>query len=177
MKFDLLGAVLAILTPGIAPPAEPAQRVPVLAELFTSEGCSSCPPADAMLMELDRKQPVSKAQIIVLSEHVDYWNQLGWSDPFSSAQFSARQTTYSQTLKSEVYTPQLVVDGSEQFVGSDAGAILAGITRATSRAKVPVKIVSAHHAVFVDHDLQDHRALPFRFASVFGIFRVDFREH
>jgi len=143
MKVELFGAALAILIPNVALAAEPTQRVPVLAELFTSEGCSSCPPADLLLMELDRKQPVRKAQIIVLSEHVDYWNRLGWSDPFSSAQFSARQTAYSQALKSEVYTPQLVIDGSEQFVGSDAGEILAAITRAASRPKIPVKIVAA----------------------------------
>jgi hypothetical protein len=142
MKFDLLGAVLAMLVPGITSAAEPSPRVPVLAELFTSEGCPSCPPADLMLMELDRKQPVRKAQIIVLSEHVDYWNGLGWSDPFSSAQFSARQTAYSKALKSEVYTPQLVIDGSEQLVGSDTGAILAAITRAASRPKLPIKIES-----------------------------------
>jgi len=143
MKSGLFAAVLAILSASVALAAEPTQRVPVLAELFTSEGCSSCPPADLLLMELDRKQPVRKAQIIVLSEHVDYWNRLGWSDPFSSAQFSARQTAYSQALKSEVYTPQLVIDGSEQFVGSDAGEILAAITRAASRPKIPVKIVAA----------------------------------
>jgi hypothetical protein len=143
MKLEFLGAVLTMLTSGVASAAEPAQRVPVLAELFTSEGCLSCPPADLLLMELDRKQPVRKAQIIVLSEHVDYWNRLGWSDPFSSAQFSARQAAYSQALKSEVYTPQLVIDGGEQFVGSDTGEILAAITRAASRPKVPVKISAA----------------------------------
>jgi len=143
MKLEFLGAFLAMLMPGVSVAAEPPQRVPVLAELFTSEGCSSCPPADSLLMELDRKQPVRKAQIIVLSEHVDYWNRLGWSDPFSSAQFSARQTAYSQELKSQVYTPQLVIDGSEQLVGSDTGEILAAITRAASRPKVPVKIVAA----------------------------------
>ena len=143
MKFEFVGAALAILVAGVATAAEPTERVPVLAELFTSEGCSSCPPADLLLMELDRKQPARKVQIIVLSEHVDYWNQLGWSDPFSSAQSSARQKAYSQALKSEVYTPQLVIDGSEQVVGSDAGAILAAIARAASRPKVPVKIVAA----------------------------------
>jgi len=143
MKFEFLGAAMAVFVTGSAWATEPAQRVPVLAELFTSEGCSSCPPADLLLMELDRKQPVHKAQIIVLSEHVDYWNRLGWSDPFSSAQFSARQAAYSRALKSEVYTPQLVIDGGEQLVGSDTGEILAAITRAASRPKVPVKIGAA----------------------------------
>ena len=148
MKLMFLEAVLAIFLPRAVLAAEPIQRVPILAELFTSEGCSSCPPADLILMELDRKQPVGKAQIIVLSEHVDYWNRLGWSDPFSSPQFSARQTAYSQALKSDVYTPQLVIDGKEQLLGSDAGAILAAISRAASRPKLPVKIVSARRDGF-----------------------------
>jgi hypothetical protein len=118
-------------------------RVPVLLELFTSEGCSSCPPADALLMRLDQTQPVNGAQIIVLSEHVDYWNHLGWSDPFSSSQFSARQEAYGRAFRVDAYTPQLVIDGSEQFVGSDAGPIQAAIARAISRPKLAVKIVSA----------------------------------
>ena len=83
------------------------------------------------------------AEIIVLSEHVDYWNHLGWSDPFSSPQFSARQEAYARALRVDAYTPQLVIDGREQFVGSDARAIQAAIARAAARSKVPVKIVSA----------------------------------
>lgn len=143
MKLKLPEAVVVILLPVAGLAAERVQQVPVLAELFTSEGCSSCPPADSLLMNLDQTQPVRGAQIIVLSEHVDYWNRLGWSDPFSSPQFSARQATYARALKAEVYTPQLVIDGSEQFVGSDAGPIQAAISRAASRPKMPVHIVSA----------------------------------
>ena len=126
----------------LAPLAE-AQRVPVLAELFTSEGCSSCPPADQLLQRIDRLQPVTGAQVLVLGEHVDYWNQLGWRDPFSSAQFTERQQRYSRTLGGEVYTPQLVVDGRKQVLGNDPTAVEDAIARAAAKPKFPVHIVTA----------------------------------
>jgi hypothetical protein len=90
-------------------------------ELFTSEGCSSCPPADQLMSEIEKKykdQPV-----YILSYHVDYWNNLGWKDKFSSVQNSKRQQQYAQTLRSQVYTPQLIVNGKKEFVGSDQNAV------------------------------------------------------
>ena len=114
-------------------------RVPVLLELFTSEGCSSCPPADRLLEALDR-QPVADADLIVMSEHVDYWNDLGWSDPYSSPVFSARQQKYAGRLGTSVYTPQLVLDGQFQATGSDQREVTAAIARAVREAKLPVAV-------------------------------------
>jgi len=97
----------------------------VLVELFTSEGCSSCPPADALLRQIEGKQTESGQLIIGISEHVTYWNQLGWSDPFSSDVYTERQDAYSQQFHLDsVYTPQMVINGEEQIVGSDRGALL-----------------------------------------------------
>lgn len=116
-------------------------RVPVLVELFTSEGCSSCPPADALLRDLMAAQPIDDVEIIGLSEHVDYWNRLGWTDPFSSSSYSARQSAYAAAAKSnQVYTPQMVVDGDTAFVGSDRTQALAAIAAAAARPKASVTL-------------------------------------
>src|SRR4029077_6503354 len=116
-------------------------QVPVLLELFTWEGCSDCPPADRLLEALDRTQSVAGAEAIVLSEHVDYWNHLGWRDPYSSPQFSARQSAYASKFHLEgVYTPQLVVDGSLQFVGSDGHEAKAAIEQESHEQKRAIAI-------------------------------------
>jgi hypothetical protein len=143
MKHTLAAVAFSTFAGIFAAHAAFAADVPVLAELFTSEGCSSCPPADAVLIKLDRLQPVTGAHVIVLSEHVDYWNQLGWRDPFSSPQFTRRQADYARRMGSEVYTPQLVIDGRVQLNGSDAKDIQAAIMRAAARPKRPVRIVQA----------------------------------
>lgn len=99
--------------------SDASARQPVIVELFTSEGCSSCPPADSLLKKLADDQPFDGIEILPLEEHVDYWNSLGWADPFSSADFSRRQEQYSVTLPDGgVYTPQMIVDGRAQFIGN-----------------------------------------------------------
>jgi hypothetical protein len=117
-----------------------ASRAAVVVELFTSEGCSSCPPADRLLSWLGERQPLEGAEIIPLSEHVDYWNRLGWADPFSSSVFSERQRAYSDSLKSEAYTPQMVVDGKVEFVGSDRNQALKAISNELHAARCTVRI-------------------------------------
>jgi hypothetical protein len=111
-------------------------RTPVLVELFTSEGCSSCPSADALLAHLLKDQPVSSADILVLEEHVDYWDQLGWHDRFSSHEFTDRQSRYVRRFGlDDNYTPQMVVDGADQFVGNDAAHALRSIAQAARAPK------------------------------------------
>ncbi len=122
------------------------ERIPVIVELFTSEGCSSCPPADVVLAELEKTQPVANAQIITLGEHVDYWNYLGWADPFSNAIFSERQQAYSQSLGSNTYTPQMVVNGRAEFNGSDAGKAAAAIARAIREPRAKMNISSGKNS-------------------------------
>src|SRR6266567_4617287 len=131
----------------------PSQRQPVLVELFTSEGCSSCPPADALLERLDRTQPVAGAQIIALSEHVDYWNHIGWADPYSSPAFSARQEKYARQFHTQgPYTPQMVVDGKTEFVGSDARSAESAIREALRQQKAAVRIGGTDGSAAVEVD-------------------------
>ncbi|MEO6724241.1 MAG: DUF1223 domain-containing protein [Blastocatellia bacterium] len=132
----------------IAPPESgDSKRAPVIVELFTSEGCSSCPPADVVLAQLEKSQPVAGVEVIALSEHVDYWNYIGWSDPFSSAAFSARQQAYAPVFGNDgVYTPQMVVDGQAEFIGSNSSKAQAAITRAAKLPKGEVKIAFAENA-------------------------------
>lgn len=134
------GAFLA-LSGAPHPARADTPRTPVLVELFTSEGCSSCPPADALLSELVQKQPVSGALVIALGEHVDYWDGRSWTDPFSSHALTVRQNDYAQSFHNEtVYTPQMVVDGRTEFVGSDDARASAAIARAARAPKAQVLV-------------------------------------
>ena len=123
------------------PPAN-GKRVPVIVELFTSEGCSSCPPADALLRKLEEAQPVSNAEIIVLGEHVDYWNYIGWTDRFSSKQFTERQQQYADRFNLDSsYTPQMVVDGSAELNGADESRAKKAIAQSANAARVNVSLL------------------------------------
>lgn len=125
--------------------AEGHARVPVLIELFTSEGCSDCPPADRLLEELDTKQFVPGAEAIVLSEHVTYWNRLGWRDPFSLDEADERQRIYGERFNLEsVYTPQAVIDGSVQLVGNNAADLANAVEHAASSQKTALAIADVH---------------------------------
>jgi hypothetical protein len=156
MRFRLLSPVLVavsfltILSFGLlwgearrvpGPTSSAVARNPVLIELFTSEGCSSCPPADALLAQLDRFQPVPAADVIVLSEHVDYWDDIGWKDPYSSHQFSLRQADYAHRFRlGEAYTPQMIVDGNTQLVGSDERQAVQAIQNAAKIDKFRISL-------------------------------------
>jgi hypothetical protein len=123
-------------------PAGEADRKPVIVELFTSEGCSTCPPADELLQKLEAQQPVAGAEIVPLEVHVDYWNHDGWNDPYSSAEWTERQTVYRTIFNQTEYTPQMIVDGQSQFVGSNGRQALAEIEKAAHRVQTDVAISS-----------------------------------
>jgi len=120
------------------PRSDTSPRTPVLVELFTSEGCSSCPPADALLEKLDRSQPVNGAELIVL-------NDIGWKDPYSSHEYSERQRAYAARFaRGRVYTPQMVIDGHLELVGSDERGAIAAVENEAKFVKVPLSLSAVH---------------------------------
>ena len=129
---------------GCTAQARSNSAAPVLLELFTSEGCSSCPPADALLKQLGDTKTASGQMLIALSEHVTYWNQLGWADPFSNDTVTDRQSAYGQHFHLDsVYTPQLVINGRDQVVGSDRSGALRAIASQREPARVALTISTA----------------------------------
>ena len=139
----------------LAPPgAKQAAAEPVaLVELYTSEGCSSCPPADENLIRIAYAARDSGQRVIALSFHVDYWNYIGWKDPFSAAKYSERQRRYAKRLGSGVYTPQMIVAGREQFLGSREGKADAAIERALSRPSTHAISLSMKGSAKIDFDV------------------------
>ncbi len=118
-----------------------SSAIPVIVELFTSEGCSSCPPADRLLKELSEAMPIPGAEIIALEEHVDYWDHLGWKDAYSSSIFTERQNEYARKFgNSGVYTPQMIVDGHTELIGSRSGKVRETIQNSASQPKLCVHL-------------------------------------
>ena len=122
--------------------------VPVIVELFTSEGCSSCPPADEVLARLEGHVLVSGAEVIALGEHVTYWDRLGWKDPFSQKLFTERQEQYGRRFHlNSVYTPQVVVNGDAEMLGSDETAVRKEIAKAAMRPQAKIELTLASEGV------------------------------
>jgi hypothetical protein len=157
----------------VATPQDTAQ--PVLVELFTSEGCSSCPPADELLRQLAGKRTDAGQLIVALSEHVTYWNHDGWTDPFSDEDFTQRQTRYAvQFNLDSPYTPQVVVNGDHQVLGSDAKAILQAVQTEKGSAADSLhilKVVAVAGGVEVTFSVTG--PLPKKSASVFAVVADD----
>ena len=140
----LIVAMVSMLTAselGSAQTRPAAEPVAVLAELFTSEGCNSCPPADSLLEILLHQQPIEGVYVIAMSEHVTYWDHQGWKDPFGSQQFTARQQQYGRRFNLDsIFTPQLVIDGAHQVVGSDKRAIEKALLESSKTPKPALAI-------------------------------------
>jgi hypothetical protein len=137
-----VGSLLALALMATPAAAEPR---PVVVELFTSQGCSSCPPADALLRELARQ-----GEVLALGFHISYWDRLGWKDPLSSEAATARQRSYARRFNGgQVYTPQMVIDGTAEMVGSDRDAVLAALAKIGHEAVVPVAFAADRRAVMI----------------------------
>ena len=135
------------LTDAVEKNNAPKNKPLVLVELFTSEGCSDCPPADRVLARLENEQPNTDAEIITLAMHVDYWDRLGWKDAFSSNFYSQRQEGYAKGFKlNSVYTPQMVVDGQKEFVGSNFKAAQSAISEAAKNQKATIELATGTDA-------------------------------
>lgn len=135
LLFVLCGIAIYGQHPGFADDQKVDADGIAVVELFTSEGCSSCPPADRLLSEIAQKAREKNQNIYPLSFHVDYWNYIGWTDPYSDASFSDRQRQYAQAFKtSRIYTPQMIVNGQKEFVGSSSSQAHSAISSALKMA-------------------------------------------
>ena len=149
--FVLSGLPVLLLSFAGFGESQPQSRVPVLAELFTSEGCNSCPPADRLLEMLLEEQPLEGIYVVPLSEHVTYWDHQGWKDPFGSPQFTARQQQYGLRFNLDsVYTPQLVIDGTREFVGSDKQSIERALSGATKAPKPALTVAATERDSMIE---------------------------
>jgi hypothetical protein len=148
-------------------PVKPASQPVVVLELFTSQGCSSCPPADRALQAITQQAARSGQQVYGLSFHVDYWNRLGWQDPFSNKLFTDRQRQYDRALNSQTYTPQLVINGRQDVIGGQKGKI--------KQAIQAIQQQSASAFVGVDGSVShDTKQVTVRYAlSAAGPYRVN----
>jgi len=180
MLITLFGvSMLWLSSRATTPSPDRSSRAPVLVELFTSEGCSSCPPADALLRQLDQTQPIPGADAIVLSEHVDYWNRIEWKDPFSSSFFSDRQNAYAGRFGlGGVYTPQMVVDGTTEFTGSESDKARVAIGKAGQNPKLTVRLssVRVEESKKLRASLQVEGPVKTRGAEVFVVLALDHAE-
>ena len=123
------------------PPGDATSPVPVIVELFTSEGCSSCPPVDTFLRKLDAVQPIQGVEVIGMEEHVDYWNQDGWVDPYSGMQWTSRQKEYVFRFKDKTpYTPQMIVDGAKEMVNPTTAGVFNAIRQAAEQENTQVSV-------------------------------------
>ena len=138
-------ALLCLLPFLLAAAGSPhAETRPVVVELFTSQGCSSCPPADALLREL-----TGRADVIALGFHISYWDRLGWKDPLSNEASTDRQKAYASRLSGRVYTPQIVVDGTNEMIGSDRASVAAALRQARPEAIAPVSFAADRASVAI----------------------------
>jgi hypothetical protein len=137
---------LAALFLGLGLAAMPASADPrsVVVELFTSQGCSSCPPADALLGE-----SAGRSDVVALGFHISYWDSLGWKDPLSNQGSTDRQKAYARAFDSRVYTPQMVVDGTSEMIGSDRAAVLAALRAARPEAIAAVSFAADRRSVAI----------------------------
>ena len=154
--------------------AQPGHRA-VLVELFTSEGCSSCPSADALLQQVNGRYSDSGQLIVGVNEHVTYWNSLGWSDPFSSPTYTERQNAYGQRFHLDsVYTPQMVINGQEQIVGSNSAGLLRAIRKEDQMSQMDVHIASASlDGNILTLDFSVSGTIPGKGAEIYAILADD----